>query len=255
MKEITREITIDADAETVWKALSEGEELKRWFSPDARVTPGEGGAVWMSWGEGMDWEAPIRIWEPNRHLGTIDPPPSMLAVDYFIESKGGQTVLRLVHSGFGDDAWDDELDTMTAGWRTFLANLKLYLERHPGKPRALAWFRHPVVPIPRTEAFPLLAAALGLDGQELREGGRFAIRTASGVELGGEVLVAAPPVNVSGVVENLDDAFLMFELEPGKGKCRPAFWLSLYGEGREEEAAALQAKLRTTFEAAFASHS
>ena len=120
-KKVTAEISIDADADAVWRALSEGEEIKRWFSPEARVTPGVGGAVWLSWGEGADWEAPIEIWEPKRHLRTVDPAPSKLAVDYFIESKGGETVLRIVHSGFAADAWDDEIDTLNAGWRTFAA--------------------------------------------------------------------------------------------------------------------------------------
>ena len=58
-KKVVAEVTIDADAETVWRAISEGEEIKRWFTIDARVTPGAGGAIWMSFGEGMDWETPI----------------------------------------------------------------------------------------------------------------------------------------------------------------------------------------------------
>jgi uncharacterized protein YndB with AHSA1/START domain len=253
-KEVTCEISIDADAATVWKALTDGAELKRWFPLDARVTPGEGGAVWLSWGEGADWEAPITIWEPNRHLRTIDPPPSKLALDYFIESRGGETVLRLVHSGFAADAWDDEIETMTAGWRAFQANLKLYLERHRGTPRTMAYFRHPVVELPRQDAFPRLMTALGLDGQELREGGRFAISAPDDVRLEGVVQVLAPPGNLSGRVENLDDAFLMIELEPGRGKCRPAFWLSLYGDAGKK-APDLTKSLEKLWKYTFTQHS
>jgi uncharacterized protein YndB with AHSA1/START domain len=252
-KSVTTEIVIDADLETVWKALTEGEELKRWFPLDARVTPGEGGSVWLSWGEGADWEAPITIWEPNRHLRTIDPPPSKLAVDYVLESRGGQTVFRIVHSGFAADAWDDELDTLTAGWRAFQANLRHYLERHRGKPRTMAWFRHPVVPIPRSDAFPRLMAALGLEGQDLREGGRYRIATPE-VTLEGVVKVFAPPVNLSGTVENVDDSFLIIELEPGRGKCRPAFWLSLYGEAGEA-GAKFEKALASVWKHAFREHS
>ncbi len=239
-KNVTAEVSIDADADTVWRALTEGEELKRWFPLDARVTPGVGGAVWLSWGEGMDWEAPIEIWEPGRHLRTVDPAPSKLAVDYYIESRGGETVLRLVHSGFGDDAWDDEIDTMTSGWRTFFATLKHYLERHRGKPRTLAYFRHPVVELSRAEVYPRALTALGLP-LDLVEGRRYAH---------GFVHVAAPPVNLSVTDERYDDALLMIEIEPGRGRCRPAAWLSLYGDAGAQ-APELQQWIRESLTRAF----
>ena len=235
-KKVTAEVSIDADAETVWRALSEGEEIARWFSPEARVTPGVGGGVWLSWGEGAEWEAPIEIWEPQRHLRTVDPAPSKLAVDYFIESKGGETVLRIVHSGFGADAWDDEIDTLNAGWRMFAENLKHYLERHRGQPRTMASFRHPVVPLPRAEVFPRMLTALGVTLVD--EGSRF-----SGPLFDGVAKVVKPPVNFSGPLENLGNGFLTIEIEPGRDQCRPAVWVSLYGDAGRE-APALQSRIR-----------
>jgi uncharacterized protein YndB with AHSA1/START domain len=243
-KTIEVEIAIDADAETVWRAVSEGEELKRWFPVDARVTPGEGGAVWMSFGEGMDWETPIKVWEPNRRLGTGDAGPSTLAVDYYIESKGGETVMRLVHSGFAADTWEDELETMTNGWRAFLANLKHYLERHRGVPRTLAYCRHPIVKLSRQEVFPRMLEALGvpLVGQGEKFAGRF---------FEGVAAVSSPPGNFSGALANHGQGFLMIEIEPGRGQCRPAVWVSLYGDAAKE-APALQERLRELVTKAFA---
>jgi uncharacterized protein YndB with AHSA1/START domain len=242
-KKVVVEVVVDADAETVWRALSDGEEVKRWFSPDARVTPGVGGAVWLSWGGGMDWEAPIEIWEPNRHMRTIDPAPSTLAVDYIIESRGGETLLRIVHSGFAADAWDDEIETLRNGWRAFGENLKHYLERHRGEPRTLVSFRHPVVPIERAAAFPRMIEALGVT--LVAEGERF-----TGPFFEGVAKVVAPPVNFSGALTNLGEAFLIIEIEPGRGQCRPAVWVSLYGEsGREAEA--LTGRLREAVTRAF----
>ena len=242
-KKVEAEITIDADAETVWRALTEGEELKRWFPIDARVTPGEGGAIWFSFGEGMDWEAPITLWEPNRHLRSVDPPPSKLAVDYYIESKGGQTVLRIVHSGFAADAWDDELETLSGGWRAFLSTLKNYLEHHRGEPRKLAYFRHPAVKLERREAFPRMLEALGVP--LVGEGERF-----SGPLFDGVAEISAPPVNFSGPLANHGRGFLMIELEPGQGQCRPSVWVSLYGD-EMVHAEALQERLRTLVTSAF----
>lgn len=238
-------IAIDADAETVWRALTEGEELKRWFPLDARVTPEAGGALWLSFGEGMDWEAPITLWEPNRHLRTEDPAPSKAAIDYYIEAQGGQTVLRIVQSGFGADAWEDELETLDGGWRAFLATLKNYLERHRGEPRTLAYFRHPVVQMERRDVFPRMLAAL--DVPLVGAGERFRGELFEGI-----AGVVKQPVNFSGALSNHGQGFLMIEIEPGRGKCRPAVWVSLYGDAGSN-AASLQEELEQRVKRAFAS--
>jgi uncharacterized protein YndB with AHSA1/START domain len=247
---LERVIEIDADPETVWRALTEGEELKRWFPLDARVTPGVGGAVWLSWGEGIDWETPITVWEPGKHLRTVDS-PSQVAVDYYIESHGGKTVLRLVHSGFSAESWDSEYDNLGAGWAAFLSNLKLYLEHHAGEPRTMVSYRHPPVEMPREEVFNRVMTALGLAGQELRKGGRYEATTIEGDAIAGEVSVYAPPVNFSGTVETLSNGFVIVEIEPGKTKVRPAIWLSLYGEAGKD-AGALQGRIESLLQRAFA---
>lgn len=241
---VEAEVTINADADTVWRALTEGEELKRWFPLDARVRPGAGGAIWLSWGEGMDWEAPIEVWEPKRHLRTVDPAPSTVAIDYYIEARGGETVLRIVQSGFGADAWEDEIDTLHGGWRAFLATLRNDLQRHRGEPRAVVYVRHPVVELPRAEVFPRMLAALGMP--HVAAGERF-----EGELFRGVAEVALPPVNISGPLDNYGNGFLMIEIEPGRGRCRPAVWVSLYGE-TAREAEALQAVLHERVTRAFA---
>lgn len=228
-RKIVNEIVLDADAETVWRAVSEAEELKKWFPLDARVKPGPGGAIWLSWGEGADWETPITIWEPNKHLRTADPPPSTMAVDYIIESRAGETVLRIVTSGFsGEDAFDQEVD-MSAGWTTFLLGLRHYLRHHRGQPRAMAHFRHPVVEMTREEAFHRMLGAFGFS-EVLQEGDRFAVTMQSGDLLEGQIEVFAPPINLTATLDNWNRAFLMIEIERGRGRCRPAAWLSLFGE-------------------------
>ncbi len=54
-----------------------------------------------------------------------------IAVDYHLEAAGGQTVLRLVHTGFSTDAsWDKQYDGTVRGWAFELRGLEHYLERH-----------------------------------------------------------------------------------------------------------------------------
>ena len=50
---------VHASLDAVWRALTEADELRRWFPVDARVSPGVGGSIWLSWGDGAEGEAPI----------------------------------------------------------------------------------------------------------------------------------------------------------------------------------------------------
>jgi uncharacterized protein YndB with AHSA1/START domain len=52
----------------VWQALTDACELERWFPLEARVTPGEGGSIYMSWKNEYTGESSILVWEPLHHL-------------------------------------------------------------------------------------------------------------------------------------------------------------------------------------------
>jgi hypothetical protein len=67
-------VEIAAPLEAVWKALTDADELVKWFSLEARVQPGAGGSIWVCWQPGEEGEAWIDIWEPLRHLRTIQGP-------------------------------------------------------------------------------------------------------------------------------------------------------------------------------------
>ena len=49
-REVRKDVFIRQPPDIVWKALAEAEELARWFPLEARVTPGVGGSIWLSWG-------------------------------------------------------------------------------------------------------------------------------------------------------------------------------------------------------------
>lgn len=65
MRKEELQVELDGTAEEVWLLLTEGEGITRWFAPKARMTPGVGGTVWLSWGRGMEGEAPITGREPD----------------------------------------------------------------------------------------------------------------------------------------------------------------------------------------------
>ena len=147
-------VDIDAPADAVWKALTEGEEITRWFASEARSTPGVGGSIWVRWWEGMEMEQGIEISDPPRHLRLSTPSgkaaPAKLATDFHVEAKSGGTCrVRIVASGFGADAsWDGLYHGTRKGWRLFGLTLKHYLEQQQGKPRHTAniWGTLPASP-------------------------------------------------------------------------------------------------------------
>ena len=51
-RDVTREISIAAPVDAVWKALTDAEELVRWFPPVATVQPGPGGRLRREWQTG-----------------------------------------------------------------------------------------------------------------------------------------------------------------------------------------------------------
>ena len=68
---VETELTVDAPAEAVWKAVADAEELVRWFPAQAEVSPGEGGSVRLAWDGNWASESRIEIWEPPRRLRTV----------------------------------------------------------------------------------------------------------------------------------------------------------------------------------------
>jgi uncharacterized protein YndB with AHSA1/START domain len=258
-RRVEASIDIEAPVEAVWKALTDAEELSRWFPLRARVTPGEGGSIGISWGPPHEGTSRIEIWEPGRRLRLIDQgfgnsdvvgapreaggagstpaaaiPPVPVALDYLLEGRGGKTTLRLVHAGFGDgNEWDEEFDIVRRGWRFELRGLRHYLERHRGTPRLAIW---PRLPLPAgcslMQAWERLMSRDGLlrDGAlaGLREGHRYEIRTAAGDSLCGAVLINEPP-DFTGTVENLNDAFFRVHIESSRGIREVGLWMSTYG--------------------------
>lgn len=152
-------IPIRTTPDELWKALTEPEQIQAWFAPSIRVVPGEGGSIWMSWGEGMEGETKIEEWEPGKHLRTGAPMP----VDYRIESEGETTILRLVQDGFSADAaFDGEYESTYGGWTTFLNMLRHRLERHPAEQSKNIWIMRQI-PAPPAEVWKRIAASGELD--------------------------------------------------------------------------------------------
>jgi uncharacterized protein YndB with AHSA1/START domain len=231
---IEKEVFIQASPDAVWSALTEAEELTRWFPVHAKVEGGDGGSIWLSWGEGTEGRAPITSWDPGRRFGWTEARGALkLVVDFHLAPRDGGTVVRLVQSGFGDEAsWDDEYHMTEGGWNYFVEHLRWYLERHRGTARALI-VRRDAVRLGRAEAFTALVDALGLTSGVAAAAATprpYEVVAADGQPLAGTVVALKASTGQMGItIADLDDAILFLEMEPAPDGCRAGFWLSTYG--------------------------
>ena len=234
------EILLDAPPDIVWTALTDPDELERWFALDAAVTAESGGQYVLRWRDrhtGDRW--PIVAWEPSRHLaigmrkpeGAPDPPH--IVTDFVLEGRGDRTVLRVVASGFdADAAWSTFFDGVRRGWRFELGSLKHYLEWHRGRDRSVAWAFAPLsMPLDRG-----WQAVLGPSGwrpnesvDRLSPGGRYALVAPDGTSLSGTVTIVDPPTDFSGTVAEFNNALLRVQLEPARSGSSVTVWLAAYG--------------------------
>ncbi|HEY9504528.1 MAG TPA: SRPBCC domain-containing protein [Gemmatimonadales bacterium] len=243
-------LDLDATPDQVWRALTEADELVRWFPTEARVTPGEGGTMLWSWGYGEDWVSRIDAWEPGRLLRLVQedarpydaqgnplPPgevePARIAMEFTIDAGQGRTRLRLVHSGFGRGAaWDAEVDGITEGWQAELRSLRHYLRRHRGRNRKAA--RGLVqTAVPRETAWARLTGPGGyaLSPAAPQEGEGFEVITPGGRRYAGTVELNLPGVTLAGTVRELDDGwFRLLTWRDPRGHTGVWAWLAAYTE-------------------------
>ena len=219
-------LDLDATPDEVWRALTEADELVRWFSTEVQVTPGEGGVMLWSWGQGEEWATRIHAWEPGRRLllvqedarpydaqgnplpaGEVE--PARIAVEFTLETAQGKTRLRLVHSGFGHGAaWDAEVDGISEGWQAELRSLRHYLRRHRGRDRKSARGRVST-PLAREQAWERLTGPGGyrITPTSPKEGERFEVVTPGGMRYTGTVELNLPGQTLAGTVSELGDGW------------------------------------------------
>jgi uncharacterized protein YndB with AHSA1/START domain len=215
------EIEVNATAERVWQALTDERQLVRWFPLDAKVEPGRGGSIYLSWLNEFAATTEIQVWDPPRHLRTAwsfhEEGQPIQVTDYYIETKGGRTVVRAVTSGFPLDAsWDGWVEGTERGWAFELRSLKHYLERHAGEPRHVVYLRRRI-PISIHEAWTRL------EGE--RELALWLTR--------GQAFDDRPGSQYAAVVNDPNDALFRLSVEPGgpgTDQREIVLWLSAWGD-------------------------
>ena len=236
-------IDINATPDEVWRALTDAVELVRWFPLQARVTPGARGKMFWGWDSHWAWESEIDAWEPGRRLRLVenrpafdaagkplDGPSQQLAMEFTIEPREGGSTVRIVHSGFGDGAnWDDELDSVSAGWQFELRGLRHYFERHKGRDRHYAniqrvtslgmsevWAR-----LLGADAFPIVDGTLAADAH-------IVLASVTGDRIAGTVAWHNPERDLFINVGNLSDGIFRLSTWRAGGRTGVQIWMVTY---------------------------
>lgn len=121
---IERTMTFHVQRDAVWAALTEPEQISRWFGDETEIDLRPGGEAVFRWGD-VEVRATVEAvdppkrfayrWEPSQ---TPSGGPTTL-VEFVLEEIDGGTRLTLVESGFAEFVaesrqeneygWDDEL--------------------------------------------------------------------------------------------------------------------------------------------------
>lgn len=128
---LEKELFIKATPERVFRALTEKEDLERWFLVKAEIDLRPGGAIRFEWAPDVFEVGKILVLEPPHRLSYTwkahSPNPTTITFELTEENDG--TSLHLVHSGIGEGGdWDNYYTSVNGGWSLHLKNLISWLE-------------------------------------------------------------------------------------------------------------------------------
>ena len=135
-RSLEKELFIKATPERVFQALTEKEDLERWFVKKAEVDLRPGGAIRLEWAPDAVEIGKILVLEPPHRLSytweALEPSPTTITFELTAENDG--TRLRLIHTGIGEgEDWDTYYTSINSGWNVHLKNLTAWLETGIGE--------------------------------------------------------------------------------------------------------------------------
>jgi hypothetical protein len=183
------EVLVAAPIETVWKALREKDEIRRWFGWEYAGFEDELAWIVTSGQVASEEDRVIHI------QGMTD--------RFELKAHGDRaTVLRVIRSapadagpaahahageyteGSDEKGWAGIYDDTVEGWTSFIHMLRLLLERHPGEDRRTLYFSGRS----RTADTPKPPEAVGLDAiASVPVGARYSVTLATGEAISGDV--------------------------------------------------------------------
>jgi hypothetical protein len=121
----------------VWSALTTTAVLRTWCSPNAEISPRQGGLFRASVDRVTELEAHIDVFIPERRLRLIYLPcdrlpkaDSALVDDFILDTVPEGTIVRLLGSGVpSDSTWDAPYVRLRVSWERAMTRLKVLLDQ------------------------------------------------------------------------------------------------------------------------------
>ncbi len=133
--EIKQSFYFDVPPEEVFRALTEPEQLIRWFLAKAKVDLKKGGKIEFVWMGGQKMASKVKKVVPNKQVAYAwqDELPkgkkAKTLAEFKVVKKGKGSLLKLTHSGFGEGkAWIEPYGAIQSGWAYYLTNLKSLMQ-------------------------------------------------------------------------------------------------------------------------------
>jgi uncharacterized protein YndB with AHSA1/START domain len=134
-------VDVLADADQVWRALTDAAQLTRWCSPQAQIRARLGGLFRASVDRVTEFEAHIDVFDPPRRLRLIylpapqlPPAQTVMVDDFILDPTRGATIVRLLGSGVpATPEWDTQYRRLRASWQQALTRLKVLVEQQARK--------------------------------------------------------------------------------------------------------------------------
>jgi len=133
--EIRQTYFYDAPPEKVFAALTEPNQLVRWFLSKAKVNLRKGGKIEFTWAGGHKMVGKVKrivagreveyTWHDDLGKGN----EAKTLVQFKVLKKGSGSILKLKHSGFGESrTWIELYGAIQSGWAYYLTNLKSVIQ-------------------------------------------------------------------------------------------------------------------------------
>lgn len=144
--EIVREMVLPAPPQRVWRALTQADQLSKWFGTGASVDLRVGGRISFEWeqfadqapGEIEEIDEPRRFvfrWHPFGHMKDVQVDPSLRTrVEFDLEPHDEGTKIRVRETGFAslpEAIAARSHEDNAGGWTSELNDLLEYLVANP----------------------------------------------------------------------------------------------------------------------------
>jgi uncharacterized protein YndB with AHSA1/START domain len=133
MPAVMQEIIIDATPDNIFYAITQQDELTRWWSNQAKTKPEVGTIAEIRFDNGEVMKMEIAELETGKKVFWIVREGPMnwegTTISWEIATFKSEVMLRLTHYGF-----DTGCEQIQQGWNYFLGSLKSYLEIGKGTP-------------------------------------------------------------------------------------------------------------------------